>query len=808
MVRISSAIFNALFHFFESNGNNERPDRTLVRRFGKLFNAEMMAGFMFLLFVLSQASVWGKTPLLNPEHPVRIPEMVDGRLIPRELGCWFPKGFETDQPEGYKAFIDAIGRKASFDMIAVSNRLVPYDSLSPQAVDFQRKAAVYAWEKYGIRMLPDAEIRLSRKIFKERYPNRLQEILVLREDRQTAGQNLEVSISQADRTDHYTHNYNYRIESVRLVRVWSYQKNRSGEIIPETIRDLTSEVNFSSERTERLYSTITLLPGETAHETRWICAAVSFHFLYPDLHSDEALSFEKEIFEAHKDLPAGGCVKDEWGFLPCYKGVPNGDEYYFSDPMAERYLKLTGRDLVSDFLLMYREQSNKTKERSQAIDDYNKMNLERCLEFEYQLYDLTKKFWGQNAFPATHPTWYPRPIAQEFKKNSLMWWRHPRDYAQTDEITPYPCRTGMAKTNGHLWYNEYYSDQIEPYFTEHWSDFLSGGRVNIHPFCCQPNNALRKPDNFAMLPILDQGAERVRQRIRMVSFISDRPLYCPVAVVFGHFGVMNWTRAEYNTVMTKAIPICSRFSNAGFPADLIPSSQINAVDIKGKNCWKLNKDGLLQYGIQPYKAIVFYAVTDSDRADFEKLTALNKNGKTKIIDPKQTDEIIAWLKTEQTPEQTPWKVRPSLSGFARLVDGTCLWANASETHPVGEDLLIDQSGIPVQDPALCLENRSSLKTGKPVKSAAVSVRAKAKGVLACRFDRNGDLVALAASELEYFSGGGIDLKISERSGEIRPDIALWKDASGSWKGIFQARKNELPPELKKFTGDWRFLQIQ
>lgn len=769
--------------------------------------------FFIFLSVSSQTFVWGETPFLNPQHPARIPETVDGRLIPRELGCWFPKGFQTDQPDGYQAFIDAIGNRASFDMIAVSSRFVPYDSLSPRGVDFQRKAAVYAWEKYGIRMLPDVEIRLSRNIFKERYPDRLQEVLLLREAQQAVGQNLELSIAQTDRKDHYTHNYAYKIDSARLVRVWSYQKNQAGEIIPETIGDLTFEADFSGERTKEVYSTKTFLPGESAQEKRWVCAAVSFRFLYPDVHSDEALSFEKEIFEAHRDLPAGGCVKDEWGFLPFFDTAAKQDEYYFSDPMAERYRKQTGRDLVGDFLLMYRAQENREKDRVCAIDNYNKMNLERCLEFEYQLYDLTKQFWGPNSFPATHPTWYPLPTVQEFKKNSLMWWRCPRDFAQTDEITPYPCRTGMAKTNGHLWYNEFYSDQIEPYITEHWSDFLSGGRVNIHPFCCQPDNPLKTPENFAMLPILDHGAERIRQRIRMVNFISDRPLYSPVAVVFGHFGVMNWTRPEYNTVMQNAIPLCSRFSRAGFPADLIPSSQINAVDNKGEPCWKLNADSLLQYGIQPYKAIVYYAVTDSDRADFEQLTALNQNGRTRIVDSEQTQEIIDWLKAEQTPEQTPWNDRPGLSGFARLVDGTYLWANASQQNPAGEDILIDQTGIPVQDTALCPENASFPASDQPTESPAssqtqVSVRAKAKGVLACRFDKNGDLTALAASELEYFSGGGIDLKITPIPGELRPDVALWKEASGAWKGIFQARKNQLPPELAQMTGDWRYLQIK
>lgn len=739
----------------------------------------LLKGLFCFLFVLITMGVKGQAPLLNPDHPIRIPETVDGRLIPRELGCWFPRGFETEKPEGYKSFIDAIGQQASFDMIAVSNRLPSYESLSPEGIKFQKDAAVYSWNKYGIRMLPDAEIRLSRKEFKKRYPNSLQEVLVLREGCQTANNNLEISTSQSNRTDHYTHNYKYNVESVRLVRVWSYQKNSSGEIIPNSIKEITSEVVFSSKRSDNTLAAITLISGETVPKNRWICTATAYSFLYPDLHSEEALAFEKEIFEAHKDLPAGGCVKDEWGFLPNYQGVPNNDEYYFSKSMAARYQKITGRDLVDDAFLMFQPQSGKKKNRIQAIDDFNKMNLERCLKFEYQLYELTKNFWGPNAFPATHPTWYCKPIAQEFKKNSLMWWRHPRDYAQTDEDAPYPCRTGTSKTNGHLWYNEYYSNKIEPYFIEHWSNLLSGGRVNIHPFCCQPNNPLRTPDNFATLPILNKGAERIRQKIRMLNFISDKPLYCPVALVFGHFGVMNWARSEYNSMLTSALPLCQQFSMAGFPTDMIPSSQINEKNLAGSPCWKLNEDGLLQYGIQPYKVIVYYAVTQSDQADFDKLTALNKNGKTKIVAPDRIPEMIRSLKKEKTPEQSPWRDRPDMSGFARLVDGTCIWAAASLLSPTGKDLKISD--------------------------ASLGIQAEAQGVLACRFDDNGNLTALAASELKYFSGGGLCLKISENE---RPDLALWKDSSGKWKGILQAKKNVIPAELLKITNDWRYLMIK
>ncbi len=747
-----------------------------------------MLFFVFnLLFFTMTAQA--QVPLLNPDHPKRIPVEVDGKMIPRELGCWFPRENEVLKPDGYKGYIDAIGNYASFDMIAVSSRMTQYESIDPKSIDFQKNATLYAREKYGIAILPDAEIRLSRKEFNRRYPDKKAEILILQEELQKELKELTVISHHDKMTDHYTHNYAYFAEGVRLVKAWSYQKNEVGSIIPNSIKEITKEVKFTSEKIDTKVIAKSTLLGERNLKDRYVCIAVAYSFLYPDIYSEEAFSFEREIFERHKNIPAGGCVKDEWGFLPCPTGVPNRDEFYYSVKTGERYAQLyPERDFVDDALLMYKPQAGREIERSNVIDAFNKMNLEQVLKYEYQLYDITKQQWGKTAFVATHPTWYCSPCPSEFRKNSLMWWKHPRDYAQTDEATPFPCRTGMAKTNGRLWYNEYYANETRPYFIEHWTALLGGGRVNIHPFCCMPNNPARTPDNYAMLPILDQGMERTRQRIRMLNFISDAPLYSPVCIVFGHFSVMNWTRPEFNTLINIAITQCQKFSNAGYPADLIPSSQINSKTQSGVPCWQINDEGYLQYGIQPYKVIVFYADTDSDRADFEHLRQMAIKSKTKIIVPKGIPEAITLLNNNKIGKQSPWESRPGISGFARMVDDTLVWANATVEKPTGLPLLVQEK----------VSNNNG--------SQEIKISAEAVGVLACRFDSKGNLNALAGSEIKKFSGGGLDFDLTNE--QSLPDIALWKDSKGQWKGIIQSTKNQLPNELKNITSDWRYLQIK
>ena len=749
---------------------------------------------LFLMILCWPFCGEAQIPCLNPEHPARLPAEIDGRRIPREIGCWFPKPFEVQQ-DGYQGFIDAIGPLASYDLICVSSRHTQNESNLPESLEFQRKAATYAWEKYGIRMLPDAEIRLARKAFQKAHPNRLQERLQFREAVQKAGKPLVISLEAADLLDHYTHNYPYTVEGVRFLRAWTYQKNEQGEILPETVKIITDQAAVS--QGEKPNACEATFSGEQASTDRFVCAVAAFAFLYPDVHSDEALAFEREIFKSFASLPAGGAVKDEWGFLPCFTPTAETDQYYFSETMAARYSKISeGRELLEDCFLISRPQAGRNAERTQALDRFQRMNLDQLLRFEHQLYQICKEQWGPMAFPATHPTWYAYPGVHEFRKNSLFWWQHPRDNAQTDEFCPYPCRTGMSKVEGRLWFNEYYADEPWPYLTNFWRDFLSGGRMNIHPLCCMPDNPLRKDDNYGVLPILNAGAEKIRQRIRLVNLISDAPLYSPVAVVFGHYGVMNWTRPEFNTV-DQALALCGDFASSGFPADLIPSSEMVGRTLAGKPRWKLNENGFLQYGVQEYRLVVFFAVTDSDRQDFETLSALNRNGKTRIItwrtdvSPDEQKAVLASLREELQnafiSKQSPWNANglPNLSGMARLTDGTLLWACTADASITGVPLVLQNEKVQLT------HSRTE-----------VTLNAQATGVLACRFDAEGKLTALAASDLKQFVAGGVALEIPEGA-----DLALWQDAKGNWKGVFQGPQNSLPDGLKKFPADWRYLQI-
>ncbi|MBQ6109550.1 MAG: hypothetical protein IJK97_15160 [Thermoguttaceae bacterium] len=754
----------------------------------------MRASFLALLPFLF-LSLGASVPCVNPEHPKRLPVTFDGQLMPRELGCWFPRAWEATEPDGFKAFLDAVGERTAYDQLAVSSRLTQHESISPEALRFQADAAKYGAEKYGITILPDAEIRLSRKAFHAAHPDKSLWRIRFVELEQKAGQSASIILNETDLSDHYTHNYKYEVLGVRPIKVWSFSKTADGLVDPASLRDATAEAEFQTEENPR-WCQFSFKP-ESAPKDRFLCVAVAFEYLYPDVYSQEALDFEAKIFRAHGGMMAGGLVKDEWGLLPCHDGVPLKDHFWFSDAMAAAYKAGTSRDFVDDLFLMHLAQAGRDAERIQAIDALQKMNFRQLIKFERQVYEISKENYGPNAMVATHPTWHCYPNVQEFRKNSLFWWRHPRDFAQTDEAAPYACRTGMSKREGRVWFNEFYADGIAPYIREEWSCTAGGGRQNIHPFCCMPNNPLRTDENFGHLPILDAGLDAARASTRLLNFKCAAPLFSPVAVVFGHWGCMNWARLEYGN-LTEALEVCDFFAERGFPADLIPSSEINEKTMTGLDCWTLNERGFLQYGAQEYRLVVFYAETDSDRADFAKLETLNQGGKTRIVRVPghiTEEEIVQTFETTDlsVASQTPWEAvgtwggkhsRPPFECFSRRLDGSLVWTNASEENPVGKPIVLKDETVPSND-----------------LTRNFTISAEANGVLACRFDPTGSLEMLTAAGLKSFQTQGLELSLAKPA-----DVVLWKDAAGSWQGIYQAEENDLPEELAKLPVNWRFLQ--
>ncbi|HQO33099.1 MAG TPA: hypothetical protein PLG59_00445 [bacterium] len=743
---------------------------------------------IFFFGLLFSFQAWGE------EAASVSPRLPEG--VPPVLGCWFWHGAEFE-PDGYKVYVDLVSRHAPYNRLTTSLRIPLKEVTDEDVHDRIEEAAAYARER-GVSVVMDLDVRLARKAFQDRYPDELQQMVILHEVPQRAGEETRIETKSRELTDHYTNRTTpYLSLEGSLLRVYSYRCGPAG-IEPDTLEEITSSCGLIEASTQAV--TVTVPPQKDTND-RYACAMVAFTHFCPDVFAPHLMEFQRDILRQYADAPLAGACKDEWGFPPCYDGNPKKDEYWYSRFEAQEYANRTGgRDLLADFLLMHRGIAGRERERISAINQFMKMSLERNSALESDFYQSVKETFGPKAMVATHPTWWPYPDLREFKKNGLDWWAAPRDWAQTDETTPFAVRTALAKKWGSpVWYDMYYSSKKADYERHVWTHALGGGRINYHPLYPREGTIL---ENSASL--LQGDLMRADCRVRLLNFISKSPLDCPVAVIFGHAGAMNWAGPAYNDV---GMEIADAFWRAGYPADLIPSSEIENLGV--------TPEGWLHYGPQCYTAAVLYhpEFENPDTAEFLKKAA---KGKTKVFqlgdwtrdfegNPFDGNAALSEsvtlladnqavlskackvLSEKEIVPQTPALARleafaepsncPPTEGFCRLLDGTLIWA--AGTEKVSGDAF---------DITLEIE-------GKKVNVEAV-------GIAGVRLDEQGRLEALAAGELKHLGMEGFEL-----DPDTPADIALWRDASGQYHGVIQGHDGPIPSALLEITSDWLRLAL-
>lgn len=708
------------------------------------------------------------------------------------IGAWFCSD-DFFEPGRYKVYVDLFADHSPFDLLSTSFRVNQREVAEPAFHDVVKEAVAYANER-GLDIALDLDVRLARQAFRSRYPSELQEMLRLRTVDLAEAGDAELTIRSEVLTDHMTGNTTpYLPLSSRLVRVYSYVTGDEG-IDPDTVKDITAACTVKTASDKEITVAI---PCDASSKGRVACVMAAFTHLTPDVYAPHLLGFQRSLVAQYADVELAGIMKDEWGFPPCHGGCPDKNDYWFSEARAKAYAEATGgRDLVRDCLLMHAGEKGRERERQAAINVLLKTSRERNAAIEDQFYRLGKKFFGPDAAIVTHATWVPYPGVSEFKKNGLSWWVATRDWAQTDECAPFPARTSLAKKWGSsVWYNQFYSTHVSDYKKSLWTHALGGGRINYHPIYPNPKKLDRITRNGLLL---NAGQVRGECRIRLLTLISDSPVDCPVAVVFGHACAMNWAGPAYDDVGLEVTNVLWR---AGFYADLIPSSEIEPGDLR------VAEDGALVYGPQKYAAVVLYHpefenpttadlfakvnpartamyrvgdwTRDFNARDFDGDAALPRamavckdanNAATRAIEHLRALEVKPYTPaTGKIPHGT---VCPGRKGHIRLIDGTQVWL-AGEKSTAGDPIfgVFDVAGRPMQ--------------------------ANAVGVLAVRLSDDGSVDALAAGGLTRFEGAGLSLTF-----DIPVDIAFWHDADGKPKGALQDWNGAVPESLHALTSNW------
>ena len=724
---------------------------------------------------------------------VETPVRPAGDEWPPVIGAWF-WGDETLAPEGYKPFLAAAAAHAPYTLLTTSLR-VSQGEITDAPIREQIGKAARQANSLGLKIAFDLDVRLARRAFRARYPDELQEELVLKILEMPTNGTAEISFEGQDLTDHMTGNtLSYLCLTTRVARIYTFVRGAEG-MDPATVREVTGEgVRAVADGPRKLRVT---LPGQSG---RTLCVVAAHTYLTPDVFAPHLLAFQREIVRLYARLPLAGLMKDEWGFPPDHSGNPAHDRYWYSEAFARTYAERSGgRELLRDTLLMFSRETGRERERQAAINRYRKLCRERNAAIEDDYYRSAKETFGSNAFVGTHATWTSYPGVQEFRKHGLDWWEAKRDIGQSDEAAPYPCRTSLAKRWGFpLWYNQFYSPRPGDYARELWSGALSGGRLNVHPLYPRSDLGLRE----AHLALMREEFMTGLHRLRMLDFITRAPLDCPVAVVFGHACAMNWAGPSYNRV---GLEMASALCAGGYPADLLPSSLI------GVSALHTDPDGYVCLGPQRYRALVLY---EPEFGDEQELAFFSKaaQGRTALFvvggwtrdfqarpldgtprlghnarlyrDDRACQEAVArFLSEAGVAPVTPWpradatRVTPPMAGHTVLTDATHLRIAAAK-NPAGDPIL-----------------ETFTWQGHPVSVDAI-------GVVAIRFTPDGKVAALAAGGLKRLQTDGLEITMPERA-----DLAFVATADGRVHGVLQGLAGPVPASLLAITPEWQRLAV-
>ena len=711
-------------------------------------------------------------------------------VLPENVFWWFTSRDFSEGLNTFNELVDEGLEQSTYNCVTLSLRCNP--ELGDAEVKDAAKAFFAKAHASGVKVYMDTDPRIARREFFSRWTDERQGIATVVTALPTNGV-AEFSHVFSDAEDHMTSGAasTYFPLSARVAAAFAARRGQDGSLDLSASRHVEVEHSFSESKRQmpdadgcghldRAYVT---LDGKALGfgDDEVLVAVLVADYKSSDVFSPHLIPFERELMSRYKVLGADGGMRDEWGFMPDYN--PDLRTYWWSKNLAAEYKARTGRDIVADYPLMALGAKDDQK-RSEAIRSYMKLILDRNVEIERDFYDTDKNLFGEDAYVVKHPTWHSCVCPQEYWHNGLDWWQARRDWAQGDETTPIYVLNALAKKWGSpAWLNEGYTATSEQNVFRVWTYAICGGRQVYHCLYSGNPDEMRKYANMTWeerrkrlsLDLLASENVTAQSRVRLPNLISRAPANSPIAFVFGHEKLMDWSCDGWDDHGGRQM---LSLLSQGWWCDAYPASEF------GIGTFAVDADGYVRVGPQRYEAVMLHNLSAEERRRFDTIAGRDRL-KTRVFGGDETEAVAEHLQKNGAVRQPFVKNRtkagpyyPEPNGTLRLTDGTAVRIHADWEHPCG--LPIDEE----------------------IESNGVKVRIAAEGIAAVRCEGE-EVVALAAGGLSHVDGPG--LSIALKSPE---DVALIK-IDGKWHGVWQTADTvgHLPTELAALTSHWIRLAV-
>jgi len=424
-----------------------------------------------------------------------------------------------------------------------------------------------------------------------------------------------------------------------LLKVYAFKKKSEGFYEEETLKDITNQCSFISQDATTVDVKINAgdaLKGYTAY------ILTQHYYKFCSNHSPEASNRFVRCLKTYSDIPFDGVGLDEYTNLrvstlwEMAKIKEVFRERAYSLDMAKHFKAKYKLDLEKTLFTMRYAPEGKPAKRAVAINYYMDELRNGTLEVEKVVYDAAKKIFGKNEFAGLHDTHHNALNGDEIWATGLNWWRIPREYGQTDEMSPTATQLGIAKGyKENVLFNMYYNKSVENIANKATNDLRYGIRTHYH--------AINDVQGWGA-PISRTDVLTAINPIEKCATILNR--FNPslpetnLLIVFGMQALANWypNEKERGTmdindklfIEEKATEVW----NAGYRNALVPTDYIE------NNTLKINANGKPEMNGHTFEAILFLYPQYSKESTIKFLeNYVSKGGKLMINGIATTDFI-------------------------------------------------------------------------------------------------------------------------------------------------------------------------